>query len=69
MKGRRTKPREECERGRIVKTSTEQSKKQTGAFNMKIVVEWKESMTEMRTTLQNRERKSLGKKYRVLTHP
>lgn len=39
MKGLRTKPQVGCERGRIVKNSTEQRKKQKGAFNMKTVVE------------------------------
>lgn len=48
MKGQRRKPRVECERGRIVKTSTEQRKKQKGDFNMNIVVDWTESVSEMR---------------------
>lgn len=39
MKGRRTKPRVECERGRVVKTRTECKKKQKGALNVNVAAE------------------------------
>lgn len=61
MKGRRTNPRVECERGRMVKTSTEQREKQKGAFNMKIIVEWKASMTEMRKNTAKQRKEEFGK--------
>lgn len=39
MKGQRTKPRVECERGRVVKTRTEYRKKQKGALNVNVAAE------------------------------
>lgn len=60
MKGQRTKPRVECERGRM-KASTEQGKKQKRAFSMKIVVEWTESITEMRKNTTEQREEEFGK--------
>lgn len=60
MKGRRTKPRVECERGRVVKTRTEYRKKQKGALNMNAATEWAGSRTEMRNNIVKQRKEGFG---------
>lgn len=70
MKGQRTKPRVDCERGRVAETRTEYRKKQKGALNMNVAAKRAGRRTEMRnSTAKERKKRNLGKICRVLTHP
>lgn len=63
MKGQRTKPRVECERGRVVKTRTEYRKKQKGALNVNVAAKLAGSRTEMRNnTAKGRKKRNFGEK-------